>query len=300
MAGRRSRDFRRAVRKVTGLVQPVMVRTVAALRELLGAGTGSLGFVPTMGALHEGHLQLVRHSRAQNDRTVVSVFVNPSQFNNPDDLARYPRTESADVALLAQESVDIVFAPDAAEMYPEGFSTWVTVEGVTDVLEGVHRPGHFRGVATVVTLLLRMVQPHRAYLGEKDWQQLLVVRQLARDLHLDVEIVGVPTVRAADGLALSSRNVRLSAEARRGALVISAGIAAVQRAFASGEHHIAALEATLRNALATEPLLRTEYAVVVHATTLRTLEQISGPARVLVAAEIGGVRLIDNGPLSAE
>ena len=284
------------------VARPVVVRDVASLRAAIAAAqhgdeARTVGFVPTMGWLHEGHLTLVRRSRAAHAVTVVSVFVNPSQFNNADDLARYPRDEARDVALLAGEGVDIVFAPTAEAMYPPGFATWVSVEGITEVLEGTFRPGHFRGVATVVALLLRMVRPQVAYFGEKDWQQLLVVRRLVRDLHLDVSIVGVPTVREAGGLALSSRNVRLSAEARAGALAIHAALDAVRTAFAAGERNGAVLQAVLQRCLAEEPALMVDYAVVVDADTLHLAPLVEPGARALVAAHVGGVRLIDNAPV---
>lgn len=256
-----------------------------------------VGFVPTMGALHEGHRTLVQRSCAENAVTVVSIFVNPTQFNNPDDLAKYPRDEARDVAMLDEAGVQIVFAPTPDVMYPPGFNTWVTVEGVTDVLEGEFRPGHFRGVATVVTRLLRAVRCDRAYFGEKDWQQLLVVRQLTRDLLLDIEIVGVPTVREADGLALSSRNARLDSKARTAALAISAAIKHVQESFAGGFTQTDDLEQRLHASLRREPALTVEYAVIADAETLRPVKRITAPARVLVAANVGGVRLIDNGPV---
>jgi len=276
-----------------------VVRTRHALRTTLDeyAPTVRIGFVPTMGALHRGHLQLVAQSRSANDVTVVSVFVNPSQFDNADDLARYPRDEARDVAMLADAGVDVMFAPGAEEVYPADHATWVTVTGVTDVLEGVFRPGHFRGVATVVTLLLRMIRPHRAYFGEKDWQQLLVVTQLARDLMLNVEIVGVPTVREADGLAMSSRNARLGESARAKARGINAAIRATQDRYVQGERDALVLESLLHAALAREVELTVEYATVVNAATLRAITHVHEPARVLVAAAIDGVRLIDNGPL---
>lgn len=278
--------------------EPLIVRELDALRSAIRDARAVLGdrvgFVPTMGWLHDGHRTLVRRSREENDLTVVSIFVNPSQFNHAGDLAAYPRDESRDVALLAADGVQIVFAPTTAVMYPPGFSTWVTVEGVTDVLEGEFRPGHFRGVATVVARLLRAVGPDRAYFGEKDWQQLLVVRQLTRDLLLDVEIIGVPTVREPDGLAMSSRNVRLSDSARDGARAISAALQHTQAAFAAGVTGTDELQARLHSMLRREPALTVEYAVVVDAETLRAVGQVTRPARALVAAEIGGVRLIDN------
>jgi len=282
-------------------VGPLIVRDIEALRAAIADARRALGdrmgFVPTMGSLHDGHQRLVQRCRAGNDVTVVSIFVNPSQFNNPGDLAAYPRDEAGDIARLAADGVQIVFAPAPEVMYPPGFSTWVTVEDISEVLEGEFRPGHFRGVATVVARLLRAVRPGRAYFGEKDWQQLLVVRQLVRDLLLDVDIVGVPTVREADGLAMSSRNVRLSDAARTGALAISAAIRHAQEAYEAGSHEIDDLEARLHAVLRRGPTLTVEYAVVVDAETLRPITRVERPARVLVAAHVGGVRLIDNGAI---
>jgi pantoate--beta-alanine ligase len=280
---------------------PVIARDLASLRsaiaEARGDSTGTVGFVPTMGSLHAGHRTLVEQSRGRDAVTVVSIFVNPSQFNNEDDLARYPRDEARDVALLAEAGVQVVYAPTPEVMYADDHRTWISVEGLTDELEGAFRPGHFRGVATVVTLLLRMVQPDHAYFGEKDWQQLLVVRQLARDLHLGTEIIPVPTVRDADGLALSSRNVRLSAEARAAALTIPAAIEQTQALYAAGMRDTHLLENRLRTRLVDEPALDIEYAVVLDADTLQHVPQLEAPARVLVAATVDGVRLIDNGAL---
>ena len=282
-------------------VGPLIVRDIEALRAAIADARRALGdrmgFVPTMGSLHDGHQRLVQRCRAGNDVTVVSIFVNPSQFNNPGDLAAYPRDEAGDIARLAADGVQIVFAPTPEVMYPPGFGTWVTVEDISEVLEGEFRPGHFRGVATVVARLLRAVRPGRAYFGEKDWQQLLVVRQLVRDLLLDVDIVGVPTVREADGLAMSSRNVRLSDAARTGALAISAAIRHAQEAYEAGSHEIDDLEARLHAVLRRGPTLTVEYAVVVDAETLRPITRVERPARVLVAAHVGGVRLIDNGAI---
>jgi len=282
-------------------VEPLVVRDIEALRAAIADACRTLGervgFVPTMGSLHDGHGQLVQHCCAENDVTVVSIFVNPSQFNSAADLSAYPRDEARDIALLAADGVQIVFAPTAEVMYPPGFSTWVTVDGISEVLEGEFRPGHFRGVATVVARLLRAVRPARAYFGEKDWQQLLVVRQLVRDLLLDVDIIGVPTVREADGLAMSSRNVRLSDAARTGALAISAAIRHAQESCDGGVTQVDDLEARLQAALRREPAVTVDYAVVVDAETLRPITHVARPARALVAAHVGGVRLIDNGAI---
>jgi pantoate--beta-alanine ligase len=290
------------VRAVSSLLHaPVLARDVPALRAAIGtartARSGRVGFVPTMGALHAGHRALVERARRECAVVVASVFVNPSQFNDATDLARYPRDEEGDVALLAAAGADVVYLPTPDVVYPPGFSTWVDVEGLTGVLEGAHRPGHFRGVATVVTHLLRAADPDVAYFGEKDWQQLQVIRRLARDLWLDVVIASVPTVRDDDGLALSSRNARLDADARRAAGALPAALRAVQQAFAAGERSVQALEGALRDVLERASGVRVDYACVVHAESLAPIVQADGASRALVAAHVGGVRLIDNAAL---
>jgi pantoate--beta-alanine ligase len=279
----------------------MVARDVASLRAAIEAQradrAGPVGFVPTMGALHAGHAALVQRARTECDVVVASIFVNPTQFNDPRDLAAYPRTEAADLALLAAAGCDVAFVPTPAVLYPEGFATHVEVGGLTGVLEGAHRPGHFRGVATVVTLLLRAARPDRAFFGEKDWQQLQVIRRLARDLLLDVDIVPVPTVRDADGLALSSRNARLDAGARARALALPHAIAAAQAAFAAGERNGATLERVLHDVLARDRSLRPDYAVVADPHTLRPVAQADATSRVLLAVHVDGVRLIDNAAL---
>jgi pantoate--beta-alanine ligase len=256
----------------------------------------SVGLVPTMGALHAGHRSLVARARAESDRVVVSIFVNPTQFNSGDDLARYPRTLAADLDLLASEGADAAFVPDAASMYGEGFSTSVHVGGpLTETLEGACRPGHFEGVALVVAKLLVAARADRAYFGEKDAQQCAVVRRLAEDLDTGTEIVVCPTVRDADGLALSSRNVHLSAAERAQALAIPAGIAAAAHAFAAGERDGRALAAAASAVIAAAPDLEVEYVAVVDPDTFTPVERLNGaPVLVAVAARVGGVRLIDN------
>ncbi|MPL95502.1 pantothenate synthetase [Rhodobacter sp. 140A] len=273
-----------------------VIRSSAELREKVAGWKRSgmfVGVVPTMGALHDGHLSLVREARRQSDRVIVTIFVNPMQFNNADDLTKYPRDEGHDLALLESEGVDVLFAPEVAEVYPEGFATKVSVAGVSEPLEGAFRPGHFDGVATVVAKLFGMTQAGRAFFGEKDWQQLQVVRRLVEDLNIPVKIIGCPTIREADGLAMSSRNVRLST---------------AERAAAPGLHRIleAAAAALRAGALARETLLDAEaeileagfrevdYLDLRSVEGLRPLERATEPARLLVAAWIGDVRLIDN------
>jgi pantoate--beta-alanine ligase len=272
------------------------VRTVAALRELLAeprrAGR-SIGLVPTMGAFHEGHLSLMRAARERCDLVVVSLFVNPTQFDETADLAAYPRDEAHDAALAAEEGVDVLFAPPVEEVYPDGFATTVRVEGLTGTLEGAHRPGHFDGVATVVAKLFNMVGPDVAFFGQKDAQQAAVIRRLVRDLDLPVQIDVRPTVRDADGLALSSRNQRLAPAERRRALTLVRALRDLAAAADAG----GAVEDALalgRLAMAQEGV-EPEYLVAVHADTLAPVQSFQeGEVLVAVAARVGEVRLIDN------
>jgi pantoate--beta-alanine ligase len=276
-----------------------VVETVAALRAERRGLVGPVGVVPTMGYLHDGHLALVRRARAECGATIVTLFVNPAQFGPNEDLARYPRDFERDRELCAREGVDVLFAPPVEEVYPGGFATQVEVEPLSRRWEGEHRPGHLRGVATVVAKLLLMTGADRAYFGEKDYQQLQVVTRLARDLNIPVEIVGCPTVREADGLALSSRNVYLTAEERPRAVSLSRGLRAAQRAYAAGERSGERLEALIGGAVRAAGL-SLDYAVVVDPETLEPLDEVGGRARALVAARLGRVRLIDNTPLPAE
>lgn len=254
----------------------------------------SLGLVPTMGALHEGHLSLLRRCRAENDVAIMSLFVNPTQFNRQDDLDSYPRDPEGDSRKAREAGVDIVFAPTVEGVYPAGYQTYVSVEKLAQRWEGASRPGHFRGVATVCTKLFTTCRPHRAYFGQKDYQQSLVVRRLVADLNLDLTIVVLPTVREADGLALSSRNVLLSPEDRRQATVLSRALFRAQQAVRAGERDgtrlAAAIEADIRGA----PRAVLDYVGVCDPETLEPLREITGKAVALVAASFGGVRLIDN------
>jgi pantoate--beta-alanine ligase len=256
------------------------------------------GLVPTMGALHDGHLALIRRSAEENPFTVVSVFVNPTQFQDPADLARYPRDLDRDVALAIDVGADLVFAPDVEAIYPAGFATRVTVAGLTEKWEGARRPGHFHGVATVVTILLDLVRPARSYFGEKDYQQLQMIRRLHGDLALPGEIVAVPTVRDRDGLALASRNAQLSPAARALASAIPRAIDAVIAAACAGERNVDRLEA-IGLAELKRPGIAVDYFAIVDSETLKPLSQLVPGARLLVAAEIEGVRLIDNAPIAA-
>lgn len=272
------------------------LRTVAELRTRVRGWKQDgrqVGVVPTMGALHEGHLSLVRAAKRGCDRVIVTIFVNPTQFNNPDDLAKYPRTEEADAALLAAEGVDILFAPAPEEVYPAGFATGVTVQGVTAPLEGALRPGHFEGVATVVAKLFGMTQANRAYFGQKDWQQLQVVKRMVADLNIPVEVVGCDTIREADGLAMSSRNVRLDALSRAQAPGLYKVMGKVAAAIKSGAD-IAATLAQGHEDLRQAGFTEVDYLELRSAAMLEPMTTLDQPARLLAAAWIGGVRLIDN------
>ncbi|ACM07302.1 pantoate--beta-alanine ligase [Thermomicrobium roseum] len=272
-----------------------LFRTIAELRIWRSQqASRSVGFVPTMGYLHEGHLALVRRARAENETVVVSIFVNPLQFGPQEDYDRYPRDLDRDLYLLEREGVDAVFAPSVSEMYPSGFSTAVVVTGpIAERLEGEARPGHFRGVATVVTRLFGLVQPQRAYFGWKDAQQVLVVQRLVQDLALPVDIVPLPTVREADGLAMSSRNVYLSPEERVAASAIPRALFAALERFRSGERAAAAFRELVQRTLTTTPV-RLEYVSVSDLETFQEVEYVERPALLLVAAWIGTTRLIDN------
>lgn len=277
-------------------MRPAIVRTVAELRNLVRswkADGAKVGVVPTMGALHDGHLSLVRAAQRDCPRVIVTIFVNPKQFNSADDLAKYPRTEAADAALLAPLEVDAIFAPPPKEVYPDGFATNVSVGGISTRLEGLHRPGHFDGVATVVTKLFGMTLADRAYFGEKDWQQLQVVRRLVADLNLPVEIVGCPTIREADALARSSRNVRLSPEARAIASALPREMAKAAQAMRAGAGVRITLDGA-KAALLAAGFDEVEYIDLCDAETLLWIDELDGPGRLLAAAWVGGVRLIDN------
>lgn len=287
----------RAIAEQHGAAAPTHVRTVAELRRCVRGfrqAGATVALVPTMGALHDGHLALVRHAIARCERTVVSVFVNPKQFERPDDLARYPRTQAEDRAKLAAEGADVLYAPDGAEMYPPDFATTVEVAGVTEDLEGAHRPGHFRGVATVVTKLLLQAQPDCAVFGEKDYQQLVAVRQLVRDLDIPTEIASVATVRESDGLALSSRNAQLSPAARARAPELAAVLQEVADRLAHGRAEAAPVLADGRQRLAGAGFSQVDYLALRAADDLTPLARADRPARVLAAGWLDGVRLIDN------
>jgi len=272
-----------------------VVGTVEALRAWRRAVSGTLGLVPTMGALHDGHLSLVRRARGECDAVAVSVFVNPAQFGPTEDLQSYPRDLPRDLALLASSGVDLVFTPAEPVIYPEEFSTWVTVERLTERWEGASRPGHFRGVTTVVLKLLNLVLPERAYFGEKDYQQLRVVERMVRDLNVPTTIVACPIVREPDGLAMSSRNAYFSPSERRAATVLWRALSACRDGYAGGEREGKALCRVAEEIIGREPLARIDYVAVVDPVTLEPVELIDSRGAICcLAVRIGKVRLIDN------
>ena len=268
-----------------------------AIRRAMGRakrGLGDVGFVPTLGYLHDGHLSLVRAAKEQNEHTIASIFVNPTQFNSPGDFERYPRDNEGDLAKLREQGVDALFMPSAEEMYPAGQSTSVDVGEVTERLEGEHRPGHFRGVATVVAKLFNVVLPTRAYFGRKDAQQLVVIRRMVRDLHMGVEIVGMPTIREADGLAMSSRNARLLPAEREAALALSKALRLAAQLSQGGERSAARIRHEMESLISREPLARVDYVSLADTEILEELDSIEGEVLVSLAVHIGEVRLIDN------
>ncbi len=254
----------------------------------------SIGFVPTMGALHAGHRSLIERARREHDCVVVSLFVNPAQFGPAEDFARYPRPFAADAALTRAAGVDYLFCPTARAMYPAGYATSVSVDGVSQGLCGTSRPGHFRGVATVVLKLLNIVQPDAAYFGNKDYQQATIIERLVRDLHVPVRIVRMPTVREPDELAMSSRNRYLTPQQRRAAVVVPQALRYARRLIADGERRPARLCDRLRAFLHREPMARVEYVETVDARTLQRRERLDGPTLIALAVRVGSTRLIDN------
>jgi pantoate--beta-alanine ligase len=276
---------------------PQLVTTVAQLRDALRSvcrAGKKIGFVPTMGALHEGHLSLVRAARAECDFTVVSIFVNPSQFGPNEDFAKYPRTLENDLALLAGCDTDLVFAPNKDEVYRPEHATWVEVDAIAEPLEGVCRPGHFRGVATIVLKLFNMVQPDAAYFGQKDFQQALVIRRMTVDLDVPVVVRVCPIVREADGLAMSSRNRYLSQAARQRALVLWRSLQLAEKLVADGQRHASAIEAQMRALIETAGNARIDYVALVDPETFQPVETITRRTLAVLAVKIENTRLIDN------
>ena len=273
----------------------IVVTTLAELRQARKQFPGPVGFVPTMGYLHAGHVSLARRAREECASVVASIFVNPTQFGPNEDLARYPRDLPRDLALLAKENVDLVWMPEVEGVYPPGFQTWVTVEEITRPLEGSVRPGHFRGVATVVAKLFNAVQPDKAYFGQKDAQQAAVIRQMARDLDFNLEIVVCPIWREPDGLAMSSRNTYLSPAERQAATVLSRALKTAQTAYAAGELSAEALRQVMTHTIQSEPLARLQYVSCADPDTLQELQgALTGRALLSMAVFIGNTRLIDN------
>jgi pantoate--beta-alanine ligase len=274
-----------------------VLRTRVELRDALADVPRPIGLVPTMGWLHDGHRSLFRQARAADATTVASIFVNPRQFGDPTDLARYPRSEARDVAICSEEGVDLVWAPPVDEVYHEGFDTVVSVGAISRPLEGVARPGHFDGVATVVAILFGLIGAEHAYFGQKDAQQVMVLRRMALDLALPTEVIACPTVREPDGLALSSRNVHLSPEQRAAAPVLHRALLAGRARWAAGERSADVLRSTMRDVLASQPLAKVDYVSVADGMTLRELEHVDRPALLSLAVAFGSTRLIDNEPL---
>ena len=274
------------------------IRTRAELRAALGDAPRPVGLVPTMGWLHEGHRSLMHRARAENPTTVVSIFVNPRQFGDPADLAKYPRSEAGDVTICTEAGIDLVWAPQVEEVYPPGFDTTVLVGAIARPLEGAARPGHFDGVATVVAILFNLVGAERAYFGQKDAQQLLVIRQMARDLAIRTEVIGCPTIREADGLAMSSRNVHLSAEERAAAPVIRRALLAGRGLWEQGERSGDAIRTAMTSVLASEARANPEYVSAADVATLAELDVVDRPALLSTAVRFGSTRLIDNEPLA--
>lgn len=271
-----------------------VINTIAEMRKLRRQLSEPVGFVPTMGYFHEGHLSLVRQARKENPTVVVSIFVNPTQFGPGEDFQDYPRDLNRDLELLEREKVDIVFVPSEEEMYPRGFNSWVDVEKVTERLEGASRPGHFRGVATICAKLFNIIQPTRAYFGQKDAQQAIVIKKMVADLNMNLEIVVVPTVRESNGLAMSSRNTYLNPEERQAATVLFKALSLARELWQGGEKDADKIRHQMTSLIHKEPLAKIDYVSIADANTLEELKKIDRPAIVFLAVRIGKTRLIDN------
>ena len=271
-----------------------VINTIVEMRKLRRQLSEPVGFVPTMGYFHEGHLSLVRQARKENPTVVVSIFVNPTQFGPGEDFQDYPRDLNRDLGLLEREKVDIVFVPSEEEMYPRDFNSWVDVEKVTERLEGASRPGHFRGVATICAKLFNIIQPTRAYFGQKDAQQAIVIKKMVADLNMNLEIVVVPTVRESNGLAMSSRNTYLNPEERQAATVLFKALSLARELWHGGEKDADKIRHQMTSLIHKEPLAKIDYVSVADANTLEELKKIDRPAIVFLAIRIGKTRLIDN------
>ena len=273
------------------------MKVVWTINELYSARrsfSGTVGLVPTMGYLHDGHLSLIRRARDECDHVVVSIFVNPTQFGPNEDLSKYPRDLDRDLSLIEPLGTDLVWMPTADIMYPHGYQTWVEVKDVTRPLEGTHRPGHFKGVTTIVAKLFNAVQPQKAYFGQKDAQQAAVIRQMTRDLNFPIEIIICPIVREPDGLAMSSRNVYLDSEQRKAATVLYRSLSAAKNAYDKGERNADKLRQIMKDVLASEPLAQMQYVSSADYDTLEELEVVKGKTLLSMAVFIGKTRLIDN------
>ena len=271
-----------------------IAESIAEMQDLRQKLAEPVGFVPTMGYLHEGHLALIRRARAENASVVASIFVNPTQFGPAEDLASYPRDLESDLRRLEAGKTDIVFIPTAADMYPPGFDIWVEAGKIAELLEGASRPGHFRGVVTVVAKLFNITRPNRAYFGQKDAQQLIVIEKMARDLNMGLEIVNVPTVREADGLAMSSRNSYLNPDERQAATVLYKALGLARQLYQSGERDAKEIRLKMLALIQKEPLAGVDYVSIADAGTLDELDRVSPPALISMAVRIGKTRLIDN------
>ena len=271
-----------------------VINTIAEMRKLRRQLSEPVGFVPTMGYFHEGHLSLVRQARKENPTVVVSIFVNPTQFGPGEDFQDYPRDLNRDLGLLEREKVDIVFVPSEEEMYPRDFNSWVDVEKVTERLEGASRSGHFRGVATICAKLFNIIQPTRAYFGQKDAQQAIVIKKMVADLNMNLEIVVVPTVRESNGLAMSSRNTYLNPEERQAATVLFKALSLARELWQGGEKDADKIRHQMTSLIQKEPLAKIDYVSIADANTMEELKKIDRPAIVFLAVRIGKTRLIDN------
>ncbi len=272
-----------------------IVRTISDMKLLRPRLTKPVGFVPTMGFLHEGHLSLVRRARSENSRVIVSIFVNPTQFGPNEDFETYPRDTERDLALLKQENTDVVFMPEPEEIYPPSAGTWVEVEGITEILEGISRPGHFRGVATVVTKLFNITEPTSAYFGQKDAQQARVIQKMVADLFMNLEIIVCATVREPDGLAMSSRNVYLKGKERKAALILYKSLQLAQSLWNSGERHAGKIRDEIVFLIESEPLAHIDYVSVAETETLQEIEdEIEYQALLSMAVKVGKPRLLDS------
>jgi pantoate--beta-alanine ligase len=271
-----------------------IIETIAEMQKIRKDMRGTLGFVPTMGYLHDGHIELVRRAKAANNFAAVSIFVNPTQFGPKEDFAKYPRDPERDLSMLDSVGTDFVFMPEPKEMYPEGFATWIEVNGVTERLEGAARPGHFRGVATVVAKLFNAVQPERSYFGQKDAQQCAVIKKMVQDLNMPLEIVIVPTVREPDGLAMSSRNVYLTKEMRAQAPVLHRSLKLAESLWQQGETDVEKVRRAMTGLIRQQPLANIEYIDIADAGSLQELDIMKSPVLISMVVRFGATRLLDN------